>query len=274
MKTRLLAIEQKTKEIRAQLSPKAPEAKEYLERFEMAWIRHDCALEGIIYNVSELTAALSQTPLAPDVSIFPAIWEIRNHKAAVDYVRQEAKTAKRNAPLTLPFVKQINELLSGATPKAQELRTQMERRDRTEKELNKEKELLSFRKDIPLHKTYLHDLSPPGKVASATEKLLTWTGSAEFRELHPIIQAAKVQHQFIQIFPFPQTSGKLGRLLSNYVALRNGYFPIIIASVDRSKYFESFRASFTTFLNLLLDAMENSLENGLKYFRDQARAFR
>jgi hypothetical protein len=48
----------------------------------------------------------------------------------------------------------------------------------------------------------------------------------------------------------------------------------VIVSVDRAKYFESFRSSFSSFSNLLMDAMDNSLDNGLKYFRDLSRFYR
>jgi Fic family protein len=174
----------------------------------------------------------------------------------------------------MTLVKKIHDLLSGNTTEAQSARAQMERRERTDKEIAKEREKQGFRKDIPLHKTYLHEIAQPAKVQGQLEKLLDWTSTAEFRELHPIAQAARVQHQFIQIFPFTETSGKLGRMLSNYILMRNGFFPAVIVSVDRSKYFESFRGSYSTFSNLMMDSMENSLDNGIKYFRDLQRVYR
>jgi Fic family protein len=106
------------------------------------------------------------------------------------------------------------------------------------------------------------------------EKLLDWTASSEFREFHPLLQAARVQHEFIKIFPFTDTSGKVGRMLTNYLLMRNHFLPVVIVSVDRSKYYETFRASFTTFSNLMMDSMENSLDNGLKYFKDLQRFYR
>ena len=39
---------------------------------------------------------------------------------------------------------------------------------------------------------------------------MDYTASAEFREYHPIQQAAAVQHEFLQIFPFTEHSGKVG----------------------------------------------------------------
>lgn len=274
MKARLLAIEQKSKDLQDFLASNRREAADYLERFEMAWLHHDNALEGVIYTPQEINLALQEDASVSETSLFPAVWEIRNHKAAIDFIRKEAAGARRHAALTMPFVKKLNDLLSGASATAQAARTQMERRERTDKEFAKERDNLDFRRDIPLHKTYLHDITPPNKIASQLEKLLEWTGSSEFREIHPVIQSARVQHQFILIFPFSQMSGKVGRMLSNFVLLRASLFPVVIASVDRSKYYETFRGSFSSFLNLTFDSMENSLDNGIKYFRDQLRAFR
>lgn len=273
MKARLLAIEQKTSELRDRLSGKSADIEDFQKRFEMAWIHHDSALEGVVYTPQELTLAFEKSAVA-DASLFPTVWQIRNHKAAVEFIRDTAKTSKRQGAITMTLVRELNDTLSGASHDAQAARSQIDRRERTDKEVARERENLSFRKDIPLHKTYLHDIAPPAKVAGLLEKLLDWTGSSEFRELHPVVQAARVQHQFIQIFPFPNTSGKLGRMLSNHILLRNGFFPVVIASVDRSRYFEAFRGSFASFLALVLDSMDNSLDNGLKYFREKLRAFR
>jgi len=273
-KERFQAIEDKTKQLKHYLTQKRPEVQDYLDRFEMAWVHHDCALEGSIYSPQELTAALHPGAVVAEASLLPIVWEIRNHKAAVDFIREESKGAKKNSALTMTFVRRVHDLLSGNTPEAQAARAVAERRERTEKEIAKEREKAGFRKDIPLHKTYLHEIAQPAKVQPMLEKLLDWTASAEFRELHPVLQAGRVQHQFIQIFPFTETSGKVGRMLSNYLLMRNGLIPAVILSVDRAKYFESFRSGFSSFSNLLMDAMDSSLDNGLKYFRDLSRFYR
>lgn len=274
MKERFQAIEDKTKKLKEVLALKRPEVQDFLDKIEMAWVHHDCALEGSIFSPQELTAALHPGAVVAEASLLPIVWEIRNHKAAVDFIREEAKSSKKHGAITMSFVRRLHELLSGSTPEAQAARAQAERRERTEKEMAKERERAGFRKDIPLHKTYLHEIAQPAKVQPQLEKLLDWTASSEFRELHPLLQAARVQHEFIKIFPFTDTSGKLGRMLTNYILLRNGFMPVIIVSVDRSKYYETFRSSFTTFSNLMMDSMENSLDNGLKYFRDLQRFYR
>jgi len=274
VKERFQAIEEKTKRLRDSLTQRRPEVQDFLERYEMSWVRHDSALEGTVYEVHELSAALHPGAVAAEASLLPIVWEIRNHKAALDFVREESKIGKKNAALTMTFVKRLHDLVTGNTPESQQARALAERRERTDKELAKEREKQGFRRDMPLHRTYVHEIAQPAKIQPALEKLIDWTASAEFRELHPIMQAARVQHGFIQIFPFTEGSGKVGRFLANYLLLRNGFFPVIIPATDRKEYFDTFRGSPVVFAKAMMDWMENALDNGIKFFKDLNRVYR
>ncbi|MBJ6764270.1 cell filamentation protein Fic [Corallococcus sp. H22C18031201] len=276
MKERYQDIDEKNEALREYLDiykDKAP-AREFLEKFEMSWIYHDAALEGVVYTHQELMAALFPARTSAEASMIPVVLEVRNHKAACDYIREESQGAKKQAAITLTTIKRIHDLFLGNTPEALTERARMERRERTEKELAKERDRAGFRKDMPLHRTYFHDITQPAKIQARLEKLVDYTAGAEFREFHPIKQAATVQHEFLQIFPFTEHSGKVGRMCSNLILLRNGYMPAVIHSIDRQRYYESFRGPVAAFRTVLMDAMENSLDNGVKYFRDLNRKYK
>lgn len=276
MKERYQDIEDKNEQLRDYLSIYKDKRQDFLDRFEMSWLYHDSALEGVVYTPQELAAALRPGEVAAaEASIMPVVLEIRNHRAALDFIREEAKAGgKKQAQLTLTTIKRIHDLLSGNTPEAQAARAAIERRERTEKELAKEREKAGYRKDMPLHRTYFHDIAQPAKIPSLLEKFVDFTASAEFREYHPIKQAATVQYQFLQIFPFAEHSGKVARMCTNLILLRHNYFPAIIHSIDRQRYYESLRGPIASFRTLLMDAMENSLDNALKYFHDLGRKYR
>ena len=274
MKERYQDIDEKNDSLREYLDIYKSKSKEFLERFEMSWIYHDAALEGVVYTQQELTAALYPGRLAAEASMMPVVLEVRNHKGVCDYIREEAATSKKTAQITLTQIKRMHDLFIGNTPEAQAARAATERRERTEKELAKERDRAGFRKDMPLHRTYFHDIAQPAKIQPALEKLVDYTASAEFREFHPIKQAATVQHMFLQIFPFTEHSGKVGRMCTNLILLRNNYMPAVIHSIDRQKYYESFRGPAAGFRTLLMDAIENSLDNGIKYFKDLNRRYK
>jgi Fic family protein len=275
VKERYQDIEDKNEQLRDYLSIYKDKRQEFLDRFEMSWLYHDSALEGVVYTPQELAAALRPGEVTAEASIMPVVLEIRNHRAALDFVREEARAGgKKQAQITLTTIKRVHDLLSGNTPEAQAARAAIERRERTEKELAKEREKAGYRKDMPLHRTYFHDIAQPAKIPVLLEKLVDFTASAEFREFHPIKQAATVQYQFLQIFPFTEHSGKVARMCTNLILLRHNYFPAIIHSIDRQRYYEALRAPIAAFRTLLADAMENSLDNALKYFQDLGRKYR
>ena len=275
MKERYQTIEEKNEALRDILASKKVASQDFLEKFEMSWVYHDNALEGVVYTGQELLSALRPGAIAAEASLMPIVLEIRNHKACLEYLREEAKVVNKKASgITITQVRRIHDLLAGNTPEAQAARAAAERRERSEKELAKERDKAGLRKDMPLHRTYFHEIAQPSKILPMLEKLIDYTATAEFREQHPILQSARVQHQFIQIFPFAEHSGKVGRMLSNLLLLRNQMFPSVIHSIDRQKYYEAFRGTVGSFSNLMMDAMENSLDNALKYFRDDARKYK
>jgi Fic family protein len=276
MKERYQQITDKTEKLKGYLGAKKLQAlaQDYTERFEMSWVYHDSALEGVVYTPPELMAALRPGAVAAEASLLPIVLEIRNHKACVDYHKEDAKGGAKTSVVTMTQVRRIHDLLSGNTPEAQAARAAAERRERSEKELQKEKDRAGLRRDMPLHRTYFHEISQPSKILPALEKILEFTTAAEWREFHPIQQASWIQHKFIQVFPFADHSGKVGRMLSNLLLLRHGLLPVVIHAIDRQRYYEAFRGPEGAFRVLLMDALQNSVDNGLKFFSESARKYK
>ena len=162
MMERYQEIDDKNEGLRDYLATYRDKGQEFLDRYEMSWIYHDSALEGVVYSPHQLNAALhgGATKLT-EVSMMPLILEIRNHKSVVEYVRKEARSGtKKSAQITLIEIKRMHDLFSGNTPEAQAARALMERREKTEKELAKEEEKRGYRfKDMLLHRTYFQGVS-------------------------------------------------------------------------------------------------------------------
>ena len=64
--------------------------RDFQERFDTSWIYHDSALEGVVYTMEELQAAIDEQVVS-DSTLIPVYDEIRQHKAAVDLVRELAQ---------------------------------------------------------------------------------------------------------------------------------------------------------------------------------------
>jgi Fic family protein len=243
MRSRYLDIEDRTQDL-AELFREVPAiAQDFARKYELSWVYHENALEGVVYSSPEIEHALEQRPLA-EASSMAAVRDIRNYKAAIDLVRAEA--AAKRPKITLALVKTLHETLyAGIETKAG----------------------AEFRKDIPLHRAYFHEIAPPAKIPSLMAKLMEWCESADFRGGHPIQNASKLQHGFMQIFPYTDASGKIARLLSNVVLVHHGYQPCIIHTIDRQRYYESLRLPEPQLRELITESMENSVVNGEKFFQ-------
>jgi Fic family protein len=248
MRTRYVDIDDRMEDLGDRMQSAPELGADFLQKYELSWLYHENALEGVVYTPQELAAALANQPLA-DATFVTALSALRNHKTALDLVREEAK-AKR-PKLTVALVKRLYETLCGGP----------------------EKTPPDFRKDMPLHRAYFHEIAQPAKIPAGLEKVLEATESAEFRHLHPIQQVARLQHGFMQVFPYTDQSGRIARLLANLLFLHAGYpLLLIVHSTDRQRYYDSLRFAETVLRDLTVEALDNALEQAEKFFAANVRA--
>ena len=245
MRTRFVDIDDRMDDLGDRMRGNPESTEEFLRRYELSWLYHENALEGVVYTGQELATALEHAPLA-DATFVSSLQEIRNHKIAIDLVRTEAQAKKLRVNLTL--VRKLYETLGAG----------LEGRS-----------VADFRKDMPLHRAYFHEIAQPPKIPALLQKVLDATDTAEFRNAHPIQRAAKLHHGFMQVFPYTENSGRIGRLLANLVLLQAGYrVPCIIHATDRQRYYESLRLPEPILRDLTVEALDNALSQAEKFFRE------
>jgi Fic family protein len=237
---KVMSIEERTAYLDGRLKA-APEPvqQKYRDDLDMSWIAHDSALEGVVYSVAELSAAIGQNDSgAPfDSSTQPAVEEIRRHREAINFVREQA--TRRRVPIALDVVKKIYCVLH---PEEGDVKA------------------VKYRKDIPQHRLYFHEYAPPDKIAYKLRQVVDWVNDPETRRTRtPVRLAARAHYDLLRIFPFPSDSGKVARLVMNLVLLRSGYPPAIIHSTERQRYYEALKGSSATMHSIVQDAIDNSL---------------
>jgi len=214
---------------------------DYRDRLDVSWLFHDNALEGVVLSYSELKAAIDQRIIS-DVTLIPTYEEVRTHKAAVDFVR-EASVAKKPPAVDLELIRKLYAIL-------------------TPEEAAKG---YPFRKENPLHRLYYHEIAPPEKITSRMRKLEEWMQSDEFTELHPITRATKAHFRLLNTYPWTKNSGKVARLLMNFILIRHGYLPAVIHAIERQRYYEVLRFENEGLMNLVVESLENSIETTAKF---------
>ena len=212
-------------------------------RFDISWIYHDSAIEGVVYTQEELFAAMHHQPVT-DPAMLPAYDEIRQHKAAIDLIREMAE--KKKAPITLDTIKHIYCALAP--------------------EDNEAKGPPKYRKEMPVHRLYFHEITTPDKISPKLRQLVDWVNSPEAkRATHPVRLAAKAHHQLLQIYPFSKHSGKVARLFMNLLLLRNGFPPAVIHSTERQQYYEALRGDPNEVASLVHAAFRSSIDSAVKF---------
>jgi Fic family protein len=56
---------------------------------------------------------------------------------------------------------------------------------------------------------------------------------------HPVVWIARMHFEFLQIHPFTDGNGRLARLLSTILLLKQNYPPLVIESEEKEKYFNA-----------------------------------
>jgi len=244
MRTRFVDIDDRMDDLADRMRADPELTQEFLHRYELSWLYHENALEGVVYTSQELATALENVPLA-DATFVSALQEIRNHRVAFDIVKEEAKAKKLRVNLTL--VRKLYETLGAGF---------------------EGRSVAEFRKDMPLHRAYFHEIAQPAKIPALLQKVLDACDSADFRNAHTIQRAAKLHHGFMQVFPYTENSGRVARLLATLVLLQGGYrVPCIIHATDRQRYYESLRLPEAGLRDLTMEALDNALEQAEKFFR-------
>ena len=61
------------------------------------------------------------------------------------------------------------------------------------------------------------------------------------KRFHPVALASAVHNQFLYIHPFDDGNGRVGRLIFNFILIKNGCFPVIFYDDEKETYYSRLR---------------------------------
>ena len=96
-----------------------------------------------------------------------------------------------------------------------------------------------FRKDNEFVRVGSHIAPNPKEVVGRLEKMLSGYNSMSYKNI--IKRIAELHLTFEYIHPFCDGNGRIGRVINNYLLIREGFVPINIKFIDRKRYYEAFR---------------------------------
>ncbi len=125
-----------------------------------------------------------------------------------------------------------------------------------------------FRKENEYVRVGNHIAPGPNEVIDRLESMMSAYNAASYE--HIIKRIAILHLTFEYIHPFVDGNGRIGRVINNYLLVREGYVPINIKFIDRKNYYAAFNeydiADKTTVMEEIIGkALTNSYYKRLAY---------
>lgn len=200
------------------------------------------AIENSTLSLEETEKILLQIDLDRFISE-REIFEAKNLARVVSYIDKKAKEQE----LTLDVILFLHKMLLAS------IRDEVAGR---------------FRKENEFVRVGSHIAPNPKEIVERLEKMLI-EYNAESRE-NIIKRIAKLHLVFEYIHPFIDGNGRIGRVINNYLLIREGFVPINIKFIDRKMYYEAFNEfdtkNKTTIMEKIVGkALANSYHKRLAY---------
>lgn len=117
-----------------------------------------------------------------------------------------------------------------------------------------------------------HIAPPPSEVISRLENMLIEYQSSVHESI--IKRIARLHLSFEYIHPFVDGNGRIGRVVNNFMLIREGYVPINIKFIDRKLYYSAFKEfdqkkSTKIMEEIVVKALTNSYYKRLAYLEEK-----
>jgi len=125
-----------------------------------------------------------------------------------------------------------------------------------------------FRKDSEYVRVGSHIAPAPSEIKESLGKMFSEYNASNYENI--IKRIARLHLAFERLHPFNDGNGRIGRVINNYLLIREGFVPINIKFIDRKKYYDAFKEfnenGGTAFMEEIVGkALTNSYHKRLAY---------
>ncbi len=200
------------------------------------------AIENSTLSLEETEKILLQIDLDRFISE-REIFEAKNLARVVSYIDKRAKEQELNPEVILSLHKML----------MSNIRDEIAGR---------------FRKEGEYVRVGSHIAPAPKEINGSLEKMFSEYNAASHENI--IKRIARLHLAFEYLHPFNDGNGRIGRVINNYLLIREGFVPINIKFIDRKKYYDAFKefdekGATTIMEEIVGKALTNSYHKRLAY---------
>lgn len=207
---------------------------DFQERVALSWLYHDFAMDGVALVPEDVDRALSFDPPRHHCD-GQRLATIRRKLEAIRWVQRFAR--EHEGPLDLEDLKKFHAAVC----------------------MPEDPAAGRYRKGDGPMLPYVHSISKQASISYRLRRLVE-AMETEYANLHPVRAAALVHHDFMATWPFDMRTGTAGRLLLNFVLLREGLPPAVIHARNRHAYFSALGGHADQMVQVVREAIEMTLD--------------
>lgn len=185
------------------------ELEKYRQNFDVRYVHNTTAIEGNTISLKETSMILDHN-LSPRSKKLREVHEIENYGKVLSYMRNYEKD------ITKKYILELHRLIERNID------------DNTAGNFRRISVGISGSKWEPV---------PAISVEEEIGSLLEWYRT-DRKKIHPFELAGLFHHKFLQVHPFVDGNGRVGRELFNFILRRNGFPPVIVPVSRRDEYME------------------------------------
>jgi Fic family protein len=234
---------------------------------------------GIIEKLYDLSIGVTETFIKEgfiesylghdDTNIPPQqlLGYLTDHFFAMDFIFD---LVKNNKPLTKGFIKELHGLIT----KQQETITAVDPFGKLLKIPLLRGEFKTNENNPRRVDGTIIRYCPPIHVDSEIEKLVQIFQELCSRKINVVITSAWFHHAFTQIHPFQDGNGRIARLLSSLIFIKEGLFPFTVKRNERTEYIQALEfadlGQVEKLVSFFGDVQKNNIEAALNYKQEKA----
>ncbi len=129
-----------------------------------------------------------------------------------------------------------------------------------------------FRKDKEFVRVGSHIAPAPQEILERLERMLAEYNASSHKSI--VKRIVQLHLTFEYIHPFIDGNGRIGRVLNNYLLIREGFVPINIKFIDRKRYYDAFKefdekGKIEIMEEIVAKALTNSYHKRLAYLENK-----